>query len=352
MFLPTLSFLLAYPQSQTPAKPLTILLGGDVMLNGISPKSKPLEKLGPLFKPAGAAIVNLEIPLTDTTKSTPYKSSAELRARTQFILKADPNHAPGLAAIGIDLVSLGNNHAMDYRYEGLAQMQALLTKHGILYSGAGAVRKEAMAPVVYTAADGTKIALLSALAFMSEGGLNHCTPARADRPGVGTLSFGGAVDDRAEKSLAAWVGGARKHAQIVVVGLHWGIERQSTPTPYQVSLGRACVDAGADVVWGNHPHVLQGGELYKGKPILYSMGNLISPKGGATGLVKLAYTQGAYSWAQFLPLSISGDRVAPVTGKPGQRGVKEFERLCSLIQKAYPDKESVALLPSKAKGIR
>ena len=76
-----------------------------------------------------------------------------------------------------------------------------------------------------------------------------------------------------------------------------------------MSLGRACIDSGADIVWGNHPHVLQGGELYNGKPILYSMGNLISSKEGSTGVVKLTYDAGKFVSAIFLPLRISAGRV-------------------------------------------
>jgi poly-gamma-glutamate synthesis protein (capsule biosynthesis protein) len=132
---------------------------------------------------------------------------------------------------------------------------------------------------------------------------------------------------------------------LLVVGLHWGIERQTIPTAYQVTLGRACIDAGADIVWGNHPHVLQGAELYKGKPILYSMGNLISSKGGATGVVKIVYEDGQLKRSQFLPLMISDGRVQPVNGPHGQAAVKSYEKLCEAIQRHYPSKESLPFLP-------
>jgi poly-gamma-glutamate capsule biosynthesis protein CapA/YwtB (metallophosphatase superfamily) len=322
----------------------TIVLGGDIMLNGISVNQKPLEGIRGITRPAGATIFNLEIPLTTAVQTTTRKSSAELRARTQFILKADPMHGAGLASIGVDLVSLGNNHCMDYREAGLDQMRKVLTKNGIGFAGAGSSWKESRSVAVYVAADGRRIGLLSALAFMSVGGLRHCTPARTSAAGIATLSFGGVIDKKAKAQLADWIGKAKLECDLLVVGLHWGVERQSVPNAYQVALGRACVDSGADVVWGNHPHVLQGAELYNGKPILYSMGNLISSKGGSTGLVKLVYEEGQFSRAQFFPLVISGGRVKPVEGRPGQAAVKAYKGLCELLLKRYPSKVSKSLL--------
>jgi poly-gamma-glutamate capsule biosynthesis protein CapA/YwtB (metallophosphatase superfamily) len=326
------------------ARPLSIVLGGDIMLNGISVKQKPLDDIRAITRPAGATIFNLEIPLTSAVQTTARKSSAELRARTQFILKADPMHGAGLASTGVDLVSLGNNHCMDYREAGLDQMRKVLTKNGIGFAGAGSSWKQAKALAVFVAADGRRIGLLSALAFMSVGGLRHCTPARTSAPGIATLSFGGVIDKKAKAQLAAWIATAKLECDLLVIGLHWGIERQSVPNPYQVALGRACIDAGADVVWGHHPHVLQGAELYKGKPILYSMGNLISSKGGSTGLVKLVYEAGKFSRAQFFPLEISGGRVKPEEGRPGLAAVRAYKGLCELLLKRYPSKVSKVLL--------
>lgn len=318
----------------------SVMLGGDVMLNGISTSQKPFAKVGALLKPAGTAILNLEIPLTNARSSTPFKSAADLKARNQYILKADPNHAPGLAGAGVDLVSLGNNHCMDYREAGMKQMKSVLDKWQVGYTGAGANQDEAMALRVYTNASGQRVGLLSALAFMNAGGLGKCTPATDKRAGVGTLSFGGKIDDAAKKYLAAWIAPAKKQCDLLVVGLHWGIEKQTVPTGYQVALGRACVESGADIVWGNHPHVLQGAEVYKGKPILYSMGNFVAPRGGNTGLVKLVYDGQTFQKALFYPCSIVNGQVRPVYGKEGQSRVKSFAGLCTTMARTYLSKDS------------
>jgi poly-gamma-glutamate capsule biosynthesis protein CapA/YwtB (metallophosphatase superfamily) len=316
----------------------TIVLGGDIMLNQIPVKVKPLDALRPLFESGDVGIANLEIPLTNTTKGTPYKTAAELKARTQYILKADPEHVLGIKRSGIDLVSLANNHAMDYRAEGLNQMIGLLTKHNILYTGAGPTLSESREVV-----SKHPVALLSALAFMNTGSMTKLVPATDKRPGVHALIFNGNVDKKDAAYLKNWISGQRDGEEIMIVALHWGIERQTVPTPYQVSLARACIDAGADVVWGHHPHVLQGAELYKGKPILYSMGNLISKKEGPTGLVRLYYEDSKFKKFRFLPLQIAGLRVKPVTGKNVAVRQRSFQNLSEAILRRYPNKSSAAL---------
>src|SRR5262249_36568171 len=142
------------------------------------------------------------------------------------------------------------------------------------------------------------VTLVSGLAFMATGAINKLTPATDDRAGIHGLFFNGTIDKKAKAYLKDWITGqkpdGKKDRPQLVVALHWGIERQTIPTSYQVNLARACIDAGADVVWGHHPHVLQGAELYKGRPILYSMGNLISKKEGPTGLVRLYFEDGKF----------------------------------------------------------
>lgn len=321
-----------------PLQKTTVVLGGDIMLNQISVKLKPLSALKPLFDSGDVGIANLEIPLTDSRKATPYKSAAELKARTQYILKADPEHILGIKGAGIDLVSLANNHVMDYGNEGLNQMIGLLTKHNILYTGAGPTISEAKEVI-----SKDNVALLSALAFMNTGSMTKLGPATDKRAGLHALIFNASINKNTRAYLKNWIGGQRDGNEIMIVALHWGIEKQTVPTPYQVNLARACIDAGADVVWGHHPHVLQGAELYKGKPILYSMGNLISKKEGPTGLVRIYFEDSKFKSFRFLPLSIAGGRVKPVAAKQAPGRQQGFQRLSEAIQRRYPNKLSKVL---------
>lgn len=316
----------------------TIVLGGDIMLNQIPVKNKPLSALKPLFATGNVAIANLEIPLTTSSKRTPYKTAAELKARTQYILKADPQHVLDIKNAGIHLVSLANNHVMDYGVDGLNEMSTLLTKHNILYTGAGPTLSEARELI-----SKDNVSLLSAQAFMNTGSMTKLGPASDKKAGLHALFFNASINKNTRAYLKEWINGQRKGKEIIVVALHWGIEKQTVPTPYQVALGRACIEAGADVVWGHHPHVLQGAELYKGKPILYSMGNLISKKEGPTGLVRLFFEDSKFTAFRFLPLQISGMKVKPVTDKQAPARQQSFQRLSEAIQKRYKHKESRAL---------
>lgn len=270
-----------------PPPSYTLVVGGDLMLNGITVGSGPLKGVAPTFRAADFAFANLEIPLTDAKTPTTRKTAAELKARSQFVLKADPRHGSALSRAGFDAVSLANNHAMDYGAKGLAQERAILGRLGIRATGAGPNGAVAASLAVVTGKDGFRVGLLSALAFMGRGALRKCGPAGPLSPGVNVLAFDGRVDDAAKAKLRSWIGGARARCDYLVVALHWGIERQTKPTSYQIALGHAAIDAGADLVWGAHPHVLQPTETYHEVPILYSTGNLVSPLPGRTALFRL-----------------------------------------------------------------
>jgi poly-gamma-glutamate capsule biosynthesis protein CapA/YwtB (metallophosphatase superfamily) len=316
----------------------TIVLGGDIMLNQITVESKPLGALKPLLKTADIAIANLEIPLTRSSTPTPFKTADELKKRTQYILKADPEHILGIRDAGIDMVSLANNHVMDYGVQGLNEMIGTLERHQIPYAGAGPDIASAKAVAsIYP------VTLASALAFVGTPNMTKLGPAGESRPGLHALIFGGVISKKSRQYLENWISGQRDGEEIFIVALHWGLEKQTVPTSYQVALARACIDAGADVVWGHHPHVLQGAELYKGKPILYSMGNLISRKEGPTGVVRLFYKNLAFNKFRFIPLEILKMRVQPTESKQEEPRKSQFRRLSEAIQRKFPHKQSKPL---------
>ena len=308
------------------ARSYTLVVGGDIMLNGIKAGTGPLASVASIFRRADFALANLEVPLTDSKTPTTRKTAAELRARSQFILKADPRHIKALQGCGFDAVSLANNHAMDYGPKGLAQMRGLLSQAGIRRTGAGPTGDVASSLTVVTGPDGFRVGLLSALAFMNRGSLAKCGPAGPTHAGVHVLSFGGKVDDAAKAKVQSWVGAARGRCDYLVVALHWGIERQTRPTAYQQALGHAVADAGADLVWGSHPHVIQSTEVYRGVPILYSTGNLVSPMPGRTALYRIPISLHKSGKWETLGASISGGKVRLDTERarsgPGRRIIK------------------------------
>lgn len=314
------------------------------MLHRAVPGSKTLASVSPIFKAADVAFANLEVPLTSETMPSSAKPAEELKRHDQYILKASPGHAPFLAGARIRMVSLGNNHCMDYGPSGLEDMQKALRSARIAYTGAGKNRASAMAPAVVRLKDGTRVGLLSAMAFVSNKALGKTTPATPNTAGVSTLPFNGHIDASAKAILAKWVGGAKRRCDILVVALHWGTERKTIPNAYQVELGRAIADAGADVVWGHHPHVLQGMEVYHGVPILYSMGNLVSslPSGG--GLIAIDFLP-RNKKITFYPIQIQDNRAILVPAKSATAERKSFADLCQTVKRKFPTPKGSQALP-------
>ena len=295
------------------------------MLNGVAPTGQAFKGIS--IPPEAIFYANLEIPLTNVAERTPHKSAADVAAKKQFILKADPRHIRDLVSAGIDVVSLGNNHAMDGGASGVKQMLGLLDKSGIQHAGAAVNWQRAVEPAVVTASDGTRVAFVSYLSFLGADALRKCTPAKAESPGIATLTLDGKSGPLELARLKKIVDNAREKADVVVIALHWGVERQPLPAPYQVSLGRLFVDAGADVVLGAHPHVLEPGELYKGKPIIYSLGNFVNPGGGHSAIYKFTFSKKNLLYTNIVPTNYSGGQAMNSTRNPRDIGVLETRLL-------------------------
>ncbi len=203
-----------------------------------------------LIKGADIAIANFENPAPDNprwhTKGT--------------VFSADPTLMDGLANAGIDYVSLANNHIRDAGGQGLLQTIENIEQRGIKVSGAGKDLAAARRPAIMEAG-GVKVAIL---AYDAIAGKYHAT---ATRIGSAPLQA---------RLVKADVAAARKAgADIVIVFPHWGTEYDPTPFASQQKLARMIIDAGADMVIGNHAHWAAAMEIYQGKPIWYALGNFV-----------------------------------------------------------------------------
>ncbi|WP_025676987.1 CapA family protein [Paenibacillus polymyxa] len=216
----------------------------------------PYQYLGSLFHKDDLTIANLETPVTTNGVGALNKT---------YVYKSSPKALTAMAAAGVDAVNLANNHILDQGASGLLDTLKYLDEKGIAHAGAGRNAKEAYAPH-YFERNGIKIALLGATRVMPEANWN----ASAKQPGVA-----GAYDSTA---IVKSIREARNQADLVIVVAHWGKERATALEPHQTELSHAFIDAGADLVIGGHPHVLQGMEQYKGKWIAYSTGNFIFSK--------------------------------------------------------------------------
>jgi hypothetical protein len=203
-----------------------------------------------LIEGADLAIANFENPAPDNFR---YHTSGT-------VFSADPKLIKGLADAGIDYVGLANNHIRDAGGAGILQTIANLKDFGIRSSGAGKNVAAARTPAMLDAG-GIKVAILA------YDTIAKYYAANPDRPGSAIMSAK-AVKSDVKKARDAG-------ADLVIVFPHWGTEYDPTPFPGQQALARAAIDAGADMVIGNHAHWAGAMEVYEGKPIWYALGNFV-----------------------------------------------------------------------------
>ena len=183
------------------------------------------------FENDDLTLANLECVFTESNN----------RVEKTFNLKGKPEYVGIMTSSSIEAVSLGNNHTRDYGEQGLTDTQDLLDEAGILYAYNDKVS-------YFTSEEGIVVAMVSA----------------------SVLSGNKTYEDYLLEGVAEAI---KADADIIIASCHWGIERNYYPTEKQQELGHKLIDAGADVVIGHHPHVLQGIEEYNGKIICYSLGN-------------------------------------------------------------------------------
>lgn len=255
-------------------KKITVTFAGDILLTGYllsqyDGKGIPAlvsEDILNDMKSSDLMIANEEFP---------FSSGGKPAANKQFTFRIEPNRANVLTELGIDLVTLANNHSLDYGREALADTFQTLEQQGIRYAGAGVNLERASQLQTFQVADKT-IGILAASRVLPENSWN----ASASKAGI--------FSTYDATTLLEEIRQAKKSCNFVVVYIHWGVEKKETPEEYQRELAKQYIDAGADLVVGSHPHVLQGIEYYNGKPIVYSLGNFIfGSQIQSTGLLQI-----------------------------------------------------------------
>lgn len=220
----------------------------------------PFEKVAPYICGADIVFANLECPLSDRF-SPPYTG-------VNFI--APQRTIEGLEACGINILSLANNHSTNFGTQAFADTLCLLTAHSITYVGGGMNAQEAYAPR-FMDIGGCR------LAFLSYNAISGSINASEQRPGVAWFDMQPYAADDPE-DLAAMqdaVVRAGMESDFMIVGFHWSHEYIQAPSSSQVNAAHAACEAGADMVIGGHPHIIQPIEYYKGSFIAYSMGNFV-----------------------------------------------------------------------------
>lgn len=244
---------------ETPRGRLVISGTGDVNLDPSFVRSFPSKGydwawsgLNGIFLVDDLTIVNLECSPSDL--GTPWDKPHTFRC---------PDGHPEMAAAGVDVVTLANNHAMDFGYDAMLDGRERLIAAGLSPIGTGINIDEAYTPFVAEINGWT-------VAVIGSGGVNPETGswlAREDRPG---MTHG----DNTE-SIADAIRAADEIADIVLVTAHWGENGGRTVRTFERNQAEAWIDAGADGVFGHHQHVLHPLEFYEGKPIAYGLGNFV-----------------------------------------------------------------------------
>lgn len=203
----------------------------------------------PYIKQADISITNLESPLIDEGNPIP-KTGPNLKSPTDSI--------EALKYAGFDMVTLANNHMMDFGVEGLNSTISICEKNGIRCIGAGPNITEA-SKVCYIDKKGKTIAFINCCE-------NEWSTTDGDKPGCNPLN---------EVNIYYQIREAKAKADFVVLIIHGGHETYELPSPRMKQLYRWFIDLGVDAVIGHHTHCYSGSEIYKGKPIVYSLGNFI-----------------------------------------------------------------------------
>jgi poly-gamma-glutamate capsule biosynthesis protein CapA/YwtB (metallophosphatase superfamily) len=238
------------------AQSVRLIFTGDIMLDDtpgkvIAEGRDPFASVAELLRDADFRIGNLECPIATVGKAMESKI---------FSFRAHPRVLPMLEH-HIDAVSVANNHSGDYGKEAFIETLAHLDSKGILHFGGGKNATDAHRPL-WLDRNGLRIAVL---------GYNEFKP-RSFEAGALTPGIAWSEDSHVVSDIRA---ARRAGADVVIPFMHWGWERETTASDRQKKLARKMIDAGADIVVGSHPHVVQGAEIYKGKPIIYSLGNFV-----------------------------------------------------------------------------
>jgi poly-gamma-glutamate capsule biosynthesis protein CapA/YwtB (metallophosphatase superfamily) len=326
-----------------PSDYVTLLFGGDISLEDISPDT--LNAPGGFFADvaeygqADLALVNLATPLT----------TAATNLQEEFRRQTRPEAVDLLVNSGVDIVNLTHSRLMDYGTSGLDETLTTLDSKGLYRIGAGRNAMEARRPEILDV-KGKRIAYLS----YAMGGNNaaHDTTVLKERAGTENQAIAKEVErfktatafkDRAGfnaqgmPEIVADIQALRPEVDWIVVNFRWVDHLTEQPNFMQTNLARLAIDQGADVVVGYHPTVIQGGEIYKGRPIAYSLGDFVfrpdEPlENQDSAVLKVALKEDQMR-VELVPVRVRDSLPKTLTGKSSQEVLQRIEQASSQFDK-------------------
>ena len=306
---------------------VTLAFAGDVLFEHAvrerleGDPSSTLDVIADTLSAADVTIVNLETAITE-------RGAPEPKAWT---FRVGPEALDALAAAGVDVVSMANNHGVDYGADGLADSLAAAGTAPLEVIGIGEDDAAAFAPALIDVR-GTTIAVLGATDVPDHTATTW--PAGPDRAGVASA--------RNPERLVEAVAAASAEADVVVVYMHWGQERVNCPIPEQSELARQLADAGADVIVGSHAHVLLGAGWLDSAYVSYGLGNFVwyhpnSDAEATAGVLSLTVRDGQVVADEFTPTFTEQDgRPRVVEGDAAEAAIADWEGLrdCTGLSRA------------------
>ena len=291
-------------EEMTDMKDFTMFFTGDVMLQYCKGIYAQKGINGLITSYIQQEMVNAD--LTMINHEFPFSTRGEKAPDKQYTFRVEPSYVSALLDMGVDVASLANNHALDYGKAALLDTFTTLDHAGIPYVGAGET-KERAEEAIFVEAGGRKVGVLSASRVIPvvEWNITNSQP----------VLFCTYDSTR----LVQRINEIESQCDYVVVFVHWGIERKAYPEEYQRNLAKQYIDAGADLVVGNHSHVPQGIEYYKGVPIVYCLGNFIfNPNMTDTYALKAVWDIEGKTSLQVVPIDTREYLTGELTGSEAQ----------------------------------
>jgi len=274
---------------------VSLLAVGDIMLSRSVEQMMiakndwqwPFDLIATTTNQADISFANLESPLTP----------GRIIKTGEFAFRADPKSVAGLNLAGFDVVSLANNHTPNFGQDGLSSTFKTLDDNNITYVGAGLNDLEARQPIIITK-QGLKFGFL---AYNDPSVVPVSYQASDKRAGTAFMDIDNLKEDIAK---------LRPQVDWLIVTMHAGDEYQARPNKQQKDFAHSAIDAGADLIIGHHPHVVQTMEEYKGKYIFYSLGNFVFDQLWSEDtrrglMVKFIFTKDTIKTPEFIPVYIN-----------------------------------------------
>ncbi|WP_292936258.1 CapA family protein [Noviherbaspirillum sp.] len=306
---------------------IRVMFGGDVMLGRLVKEAilrygpdYPLGPIANLMRGADLTVVNLECAITASTEEWQGAPKA-------FYFGAPPEAVESLARAGVDLVSLANNHVLDFGIEGLRDTLRLLRCRDIRFAGAGEDRREALSPVTLDCG-GIRFGMAAFCDHQDD------FAARGDRPGMAYLDF----DD--ESAVMAALREALEPLRDAsvdwpILSLHWGPNMVFRPSKKFRRIAHAAIEMGWKILFGHSAHVFQGIEIHRGCPIMYAAGDLVDDyyvdpdfRNDHQLLLEMALTRDALCGITLYPVFIEDCQVRRASGAQVDYIVGWMSSLC------------------------